>query len=293
MPLTLEDIAEMINSNKKEILNKVDEIVEDVKDVKTKVKDLTNRADAQEATNTKVNEKIDLLQSQISSLKEMSEGDLGTRLVSPRNKQSRSYATVAAAVTTPWPRAAESEHVTTPTDPIQSDHDKQVTEIIDLARRTVGLYKIDNDDLKRMRLVHFGGATTEDEEKQLAVREYLKCELKFDLEEINNMEVENIFIPARDKGEPQSLNVTFKSVSSVSRIYEKTRIMRKESRVMNYIPRQFQDRLSAISSIDYNIRADKTYQTRIKMGFHDLELHKNSGGPGSGRECPFPATFHL
>ena len=59
----------MINSNKKEILSKVDEIVEDVKDVKTKVKFLTNRADAQEATNTKVNEKIDLLQSQISSLK--------------------------------------------------------------------------------------------------------------------------------------------------------------------------------------------------------------------------------
>ena len=291
MPLTLEDIAEMINSNKKEILNKVDEIVEDVKDVKTKVKDLTNRADAQEATNTKVNEKIDLLQSQISSLKEMSEGDLGTRLVSPRNKQSRSYATVAAAVTTPWPRAAESEHVTTPTDPIQSDHDKQVTEIIDLARRTVGLYKIDNDDLKRMRLVHFGGATTEDEEKQLAVREYLKCELKFDLEEINNMEVENIFIPARDKGEPQSLNVTFKSVSSVSRIYEKTRIMRKESRVMNYIPRQFQDRLSAISSIDYNIRADKTYQTRIKMGFFDLELHKKLRGSRKWERVPLPSNL--
>ena len=155
----------MISNNKKEILDKVDEIVEDVKEVKSKVKDLTDRVDAQEATNTNVNEKIVLLQSQISSLKEMSGGaDLETRQVSPINKQGRSYATVAAVTT---PRAAEREYVTPPTDPIQSDHDIQVTEIIDLARRTVGLHKIDNDDLKRMRLEHFGGATTEDEEKQL------------------------------------------------------------------------------------------------------------------------------
>ena len=86
---------------------------------------------------------------------------------------------------------------------------------------------------------HFGGATTEEEEKKLAVKEYLRCELKFGPEEIEDMEIESIFIPAKDRGDPQSLNVTFRSLRSVSRIFEKTRIMRKESRIINYIPRQF------------------------------------------------------
>ena len=105
------------------------------------------------------------------------------------------------------------------------------------------------------------------------------------------MEVENIFIPAKDKGEPQSLNVTFKSVSSVYKIYEKTRIMRKESRLINYIPRQFQDRLFAISNLDYNIRSDKTYRTRIKMGMQDLELHKKLRGSRKWERVPLPSNL--
>ena len=68
MPLTLEDIADMINNNKKEILSRVDGIVEDVKVVKNKVDNLIHRVDSQEETNTKVNKKIELLQSQISYL---------------------------------------------------------------------------------------------------------------------------------------------------------------------------------------------------------------------------------
>ena len=80
------------------------------------------------------------------------------------------------------------------------------------------------------------------------------------------------------KDDPQSFNVTFESSSSVSRIYDKTRIMRKESRITNYIPRQFKDRLRAVSEFDYNLRLDKKYQTRIKMGIQDLELHKKLRG---------------
>ena len=67
--------------------------------------------------------------------------------------------------------------------------------------------------------------------------------------------------------------------------------MRKESRVMYYIPRQFQDRLRAISSIDFNIRADKTYQTRIKMGLFDLELHKKLRGSRKWERVPLPSNL--
>ena len=43
--------------------------------------------------------------------------------------------------------------------------DPKVAEIIDIARRTVGLHKIDSDDLARMRLEQHGGATTEEKKK--------------------------------------------------------------------------------------------------------------------------------
>ena len=69
MPLTLEDIAAMITSNKEEILNKVDGIVENVNEVKIQVNDLTERANTQEETHVYVNEKLQLLQKQILELK--------------------------------------------------------------------------------------------------------------------------------------------------------------------------------------------------------------------------------
>ena len=75
----------MITSNKEEILSKVDGIVEDVKEVKTKVKDLTLRVETQEETNAKVNKELKLLQCQISNLKDVSETVKavgGSRLVS-------------------------------------------------------------------------------------------------------------------------------------------------------------------------------------------------------------------
>ena len=110
-----------------------------------------------------------------------------------------------------------------------------------------------------MRQEQFGGATN-------AVKEYLRCELKISGKDIEEMEIENIFVPASEKYDPKSLNVTFRNYSSVTRIYEKTRIMRKESRISNYIPRQFNDTLRAISAIDYQLREDGRYQTRIKWG---------------------------
>ena len=48
--------------------------------------------------------------------------------------------------------------------------DPKGAEVIEIARRTVGLHKIVKDDLARMRLEHHGGATTEKEEKILAVK---------------------------------------------------------------------------------------------------------------------------
>ena len=53
-----------------------------------------------------------------------------------------------------------------------------------------------------MRQEQFGGANSEDEERLLAVKEFLKCEMKFDSEATEQMEVDRIFPPAK-KPNPQ------------------------------------------------------------------------------------------
>ena len=135
------------------------------------------------------------------------------------------------------------------------ENQEEVREIISHARRTVGLDRIDSTDLGRMRLSQYGGAADEEEEKLLAVQEYLRCELKIGSEMQQNMEIEKIF-PAFGEN-PTHMYVTFKQESSVRRIFEKTRIMRKGSRIVNFIPRQFKERSRAIGEIEYRLRKTK------------------------------------
>ena len=152
----------------------------------------------------------------------------------------------------------------------------ELLKIISLGRRTIGLYKIDDADLERMRQEQYGGAKSEEEEKMLAVQEYLRCELKIDSDTIGRMEIERIFPPPG--GDPKHLFVTFKKESSVTKVLEKTRIMRTGSRILYYVPRQFKYRVKSIREIEFQLRQSKNYQTRIKMGLTDLELWKKVRG---------------
>ena len=61
---------------------------------------------------------------------------------------------------------------------VNGSDQSELLEIISLGRRTVGLHKIDRADLERMRQEQYGGAKTEEQERLLAVQEYLRCELK-------------------------------------------------------------------------------------------------------------------
>ena len=173
----------------------------------------------------------------------------------------------------------------------RQEHSEGLSEIISEARRTVGLYRIDNSDLQRMRQEQYGGAQTEYEEKLLAVREYLKGELKIDTETIKRMDIEKMFFLRKDN--PECMYVTFKCRSSVSKIFEKTYIMRRESRVQTYIPREFKERARAISEFEYELREREKCKTKVRMGFYDLQVFKKnrSGGkwelvPLTGVELP-------
>lgn len=163
----------------------------------------------------------------------------------------------------------------------------RISKVMAMARRTLGLHRIDSRDLVRMRQVQFGGAKTEAEERELAVREFLKCELKMSQETIDTMEIERIFAPARK--DPECLYVTFKHGSSVARIYEKTRVMRREARILNYIPAEFQERYFDIREIEYSLRQEQNCHTRIKMGLKDLELSKKMRGSRRWERVTLPS----
>ena len=164
------------------------------------------------------------------------------------------------------------------------EQEQELERIIAEARRTVGLFRIDQADLHRMRQSQFGGAESPEEEKLLAVREYLKLELKLDPKMIEKMEIEKIFYTTRDN--PECIFVTFKHRSSVSRIFEKTYIMRKESRVKNYIPKQFMDRARALAEIEHKLREGDKFRTKVKMGIKDLELFRKERYGGKWELVP-------
>ena len=100
-----------------------------------------------------------------------------------------------------------------------SDDKLKLDQVTSLGRRTVGLFKIDQTDLLRLRQPQYGGAKSEDEEKLFAVREYLQLELKIHRDTIDEMAIDNIFRPA--KGDLQCLYATFSSVSSVQKYMKK------------------------------------------------------------------------
>ena len=161
--------------------------------------------------------------------------------------------------------------------------------VISLGRRTVGLHKIDQADLVRMRQQQYGGAKSEEEEKVLATKEYLQLEMKLSKETIDRMEIERIFSPAKEN--PQYLYVTFKHVASVAKIFERTRTMRKESRIITYIPKEFHNRFCAIKELEKNLREEEKCKTRIKMGLRDLVLLKKDRAIGTWEFVPIPFNF--
>ena len=116
---------------------------------------------------------------------------------------------------------------------------------------------------------------------------FLHYELKMDRDTVEILLIEDIFTPTNP--DLWCLFVTFKHLSSVTRIYERTRCMRKESRIINYIPPQYEDRGNNIKNIEKTLREEGRYQTRVKMGVLDLELSKKDrGGSGKWERVPLP-----
>ena len=56
--------------------------------------------------------------------------------------------------------------------------------------------------------------------------------------------------------------------------------MRKESRILTYIPREFHSRFEAMRNLANVMRFEQRCKTRIKMGNMDLQLHRKDRDNG-------------
>ena len=238
------------------------------------VEPLSERTGKVEEAQLEMKDQVNLLMKEVGSLKEKI-SEVGH---SQKQEGSAPEEVVHSACTSLNLRAFQG-----------TTQESELAAITSLSRRTVGLQKIDKSDLVRMRQEKFGGAKTEEEEKLLAVREYLELELKISRSTVEKMKIEKIFPPASAKDDHLWLYVTFESEASVQKIYEKTRIMRKESRILTYIPKEFHNRFGAIREIGDTIRSEEKFKTRIKMGFTDLQLHKKEGSAGKWVKVPLPS----
>ena len=246
--------------DKEEFMKVIDKcIVEKITDV---VLPLEEKTESLKVAQGRVQEQVDMLAKELSDLKAKKDQHSA-------NNDFESLQQVGRQVQVQQPGHVQTVPV------VGGGQGTDLQQVVSEARRTVGLHRIDQADLTRMRQEQFGGAKTAEEEKILAVKEYLKLELKIDTSSIERMGIEKTFYLNSEN--PECLFVTFLHRSSVSKIYEKTYIMRKESRVRTYIPRQFRDRARAISEIEYEMREVEKCKTKIKMGLKDLQLYKKVG----------------
>ena len=252
--------------DKEELIKVIDKCIEEK--ISDAVGPLEEKTESLKVAQGRVQEQVDMLANELSDLK-------GKKDQHSANDNFESLQQVGRQVQVQQPGQVQTVPV------VGGGQGTDLQQVVSEARRTVGLHRIDQADLTRMRQEQFGGAKTVEEEKILAVKEYLKLELKIDTSSIERMGMEKTFYLNSEN--PECLFVTFKHRSSVSKIYEKTYIMRKESRVRTYIPRQFRDRARAISEIEYEMREVDKCKTKIKMGLKDLQLYKKVGR-GARRE---------
>ena len=162
------------------------------------------------------------------------------------------------------------------------ENDEQVRIVCEKARRTIGFSRIGEDDIKRMygEVMPYGGANTREEAVILSVKEFMHYELKIKPEEQEGMTIEELF--ERKSEELDTIYVRFKFWSSMSKIFDKVRILRKESQLVTYIPKKFQERFKALNDILKPLREEgEGWRTQVKMGRMDLIVSKKKTQMGA------------
>ena len=159
---------------------------------------------------------------------------------------------------------------------------EQVGIVCEKARRTIGFSRIGEDDIKRMygEVMPYGGARTREEAVHLSVKEFMHYEMKIKPEEQATMPIEELF--ERKSEELDTIYVRFKFRSSMSKIFDKVQFLRKESQLVTYIPKEFQERFKALNEVLKPLREEgEGWRTRVKMGKMDLLVSKKEKQMGA------------
>ena len=157
-----------------------------------------------------------------------------------------------------------------------------IRSICEKSRRTIGFKRIDENDIKRMygEAVPYGRAGNREEALLLTVREFMHYELKISANEQDNMEIEELF--ERRSEQLDTVYVRFKYRSSMSKIFDRVRFLRKDSQLVTYIPREFQERFKALNENLKLMRQEgEGWRTRVKLGQLDLEVSMKGKQIGS------------
>ena len=161
--------------------------------------------------------------------------------------------------------------------------EEKIRDICEKSRRTVGFYRIGEDDILRMYgdAVPWGGAKTREQARKLAVREFMACEMKISPTDQDHMEIEDIF--ERKSENLDTVYVRFRYRSSLFRIFEKVKFLTNgRSNLVTYIPREFQERFQALNDILKIVRSEgEGWRTRVKMGMVDLIVSKKTKQRGA------------
>ena len=105
----------------------------------------------------------------------------------------------------------------------------------------------------------------------MEIKSYLKCEMKMLPSDIEKLNITRIFPPA--KQDWNVLYVEFGSEFEADTIFRYTRnMMKKDHRVINWIPKQMYERFRAVESLAYTIRKEERLKTRVKIGRTDFTL---------------------
>ena len=154
---------------------------------------------------------------------------------------------------------------------VVSAEERQIRTLASEARKILGLHRINMEDVERAgRLT---GALDEDDAYIAAVKEFFRLEMKIGESVYDTLNIKQIFPPAKDNWD--TLYVRFESEASVNTIYTYAKNLKKENRLVRYIPKQFYDRYRAMESEAYLLRhSAEKFKTRVKMGVTNLILYK-------------------
>ena len=151
----------------------------------------------------------------------------------------------------------------------KSDTQKQAKKICAAARRVIGLTPMEPRMLD-IQMQSYGAQNLQ-EAMLLEVKSYMKCEMKIPPSVIEELDIVNVFHPAKD--DLNNLYIELGSDKEVDTLYTYTRnIKKKEYRVFPYIPKEMYRRYRAAESHLYNVRHEDKVKTKVKIGMADLVL---------------------